>query len=165
MSTPVLMHIALRLSVCLSVTGPKFRLDNNSYLRKYRQDGQSGGEYLLGASLQVRSLRVIGRCAHFNINLLHFFFFFLPCSSIMFGNVSIIFSPLMPICLGLILSHASGGDFSNYTPEQHSGPPVWPSVASLVSRDRASNLKPTRLSNTMVMGSLWSGNTRLRHFH
>ncbi len=41
------------LSVSLSVTGPKFRLANNAYLRKYN----SKCEYLLGAILQVASLQ------------------------------------------------------------------------------------------------------------
>ena len=36
LSTPVLMHGGLIcIAVCLSVTGPKFRLENNSYLMKY----------------------------------------------------------------------------------------------------------------------------------
>ena len=64
------------------MTWPKFRLENNSYLRKY---------YIIASNLSVcklqvcksfsqswlvASIRVIGRCAHFNVKLLHFNFNF-----------------------------------------------------------------------------------------
>ena len=57
--------LSVHLSVCPSVTGPKFRLENNSYLRKYLQ--------ALTSHLPVTPMMVYGtgRWAHINVKLLH----------------------------------------------------------------------------------------------
>ncbi len=60
-----LICIILRLSARLFVTGPKFRLDHNSNLLPDASCKSVSQSWL------VASLRVIGRCAHFNVNSLH----------------------------------------------------------------------------------------------
>ena len=83
LSTPVLMPgglicIAFCLSVRLSVTGPKFRLENNSYLRKCSSQTYCM-VHLQAIASHLPDIRMVvygtGRSAHFKVKL-HFFNYF-----------------------------------------------------------------------------------------
>ena len=84
-----LICIILHLSVRLFVTGPEFRLDNNSNLLPDASCKSVSQSWL------VASLRVIGRCAHFNVNSLRSSHFSIHLSgplgdTIIFGEPAVV---------------------------------------------------------------------------